>query len=108
MRFGHWQKNLRIFHVCLPHKFVTRRIITKLPSSWPDFVTYRKQKRQEFTVADLIGSSDVEKSRTKDTRGTGEESDPLDVLLFDRSLLPSFFSNNMHISIWLTKLLWTK
>lgn len=61
-----------------------------------------------LTLLDLY--LDVEKSRTKDTRSAGEESsDPLYVLLFDRPFIALlFFSNNMHISIWLTKLLWTK
>jgi hypothetical protein len=50
-------------------------IIAKLPSSWTDFATTLKHKRQEFSVAELIGSFDVEKrARAKDTRGKGVET----------------------------------
>jgi hypothetical protein len=50
-------------------------IIAKLPSSWTDFATTLKHKRQEFSVAKLIGSLDVEKrARAKDTRGKGVET----------------------------------
>jgi hypothetical protein len=45
-------------------------IIAKLPPSWRDFATSLKNKRQEFSVAELIGSLDVEeRARAKDTRG---------------------------------------
>ena len=44
----------------------------KLPPTWRDFATSLKHKRQLFSVADLIGSLDVEeKARAKDTRGKG-------------------------------------
>ena len=47
-------------------------IISKLPPFWRDFATSLKHKRQEFSVAGLIGSLDVEeKARAKDTRGKG-------------------------------------
>ena len=50
-------------------------IIAKLPSSWRDFATSLKHMRQEFSVAELIGSLDVEeRARTKDMRGKGVES----------------------------------
>ena len=45
-------------------------IIAKLPQAWTDFATSLKHKRQEFGIADLIGSLDVEeKARAKDVRG---------------------------------------
>jgi hypothetical protein len=34
-------------------------IIAKLPPFWMDFATTLKHKRQEFSVAELIGSLDV-------------------------------------------------
>jgi hypothetical protein len=50
-------------------------IIAKLPPSWTDFATTLKHKRQEFSVAELIGSLDVEKrARAKDTREKGVET----------------------------------
>jgi hypothetical protein len=45
-------------------------IISKLPPSWTDFATTLKCKRQEFSMAKLIGSLKVEeRARAKDTRG---------------------------------------
>jgi hypothetical protein len=59
----------------LPDKFVADGIIAKLPSSWRDFATSLKHKRPEFSMAELIGSLDVEeRARAKDTRGKGVES----------------------------------
>ena len=59
----------------LPDKFVAGGIIAKLPPSWKDFATSLKHKRQEFSVADLIGTLDVEeRARAKDTCGKGIES----------------------------------
>jgi hypothetical protein len=50
-------------------------IIAKLSPSWTDFSTTLKHKRQEFSVAELIGSLDVEdRERAKDTRGKGVET----------------------------------
>jgi hypothetical protein len=50
-------------------------IIAKLPPSWTDFATTLKHKRQEFSVAELIGSLDVEdRAKAKDTRGKGVET----------------------------------
>jgi hypothetical protein len=47
-------------------------IIAKLPPSWTDFATTLKHKRQEFSVAELIGSLNAEeRARAKDTRGKG-------------------------------------
>ena len=43
-------------------------IIAKLPHSWNNFATSLKHKRQEFCVANLIGTLDVEeKARAKYT-----------------------------------------
>jgi hypothetical protein len=59
----------------LPDKFVAGGIIAKLPPSWTDFATTLKHKRQEFSVAELIGSLDVEERvRAKDTCGKGVET----------------------------------
>ena len=50
-------------------------IIAKLPPSWRDFATFLKHKRQEFSVAEFIGSLDVEeRARAKDNCGKGVES----------------------------------
>jgi len=63
-------KELEIFSCVLPDKFVAGCIIAKLPQAWTDFATSLKHKRQEFGIADLIGSLDVEeKARAKDVRG---------------------------------------
>jgi hypothetical protein len=44
----------------LSNKIVVRCIIiAELPPSWRDFATSLKHKRQEFSVANLIGSLDV-------------------------------------------------
>jgi hypothetical protein len=68
-------KELDQFSCVLPDKFVAGGIIAKLPLSWMDFATTLKHKRQEFSVADLIGSFDVEeRARAKDTRGKGVET----------------------------------
>jgi hypothetical protein len=51
---------------------VTGCIIAKLPPTWTDFATSLKHKRKEFSIADLIGSLDVEeKARAKDTHKKG-------------------------------------
>jgi hypothetical protein len=60
-------KELKNFGCVLPEKFVAGCIIAKLPQAWIDFTTSLKQKRQEFDIADLIGSLDVEeKASAKD------------------------------------------
>jgi hypothetical protein len=65
-------KELECFKCVLPDKFVAGGIIAKLPPTWMDFATSLKYKRKEFSIADLIGSLDVEeKVRAKDTRGKG-------------------------------------
>ena len=69
MRYSRSQKELEYFKCVLPNKFVAGGIIAKLPPSWNNFATSLKHKRQEFSVADLIGTLDVEeKVRAKDTR----------------------------------------
>jgi hypothetical protein len=61
-------KELEQFPCVLPDKIVAGGIIAKLPPSWTDFATTLKHKRQEFSVAKLIGSLDVEeRARAKDT-----------------------------------------
>jgi hypothetical protein len=68
-------KELEQFPCVLPDKFMADGIIAKLPTSWTDFATTLKHKRQEFSIADLIGSLDVEeRARAKDTRGKGIET----------------------------------
>jgi hypothetical protein len=61
-------KELEGFKCVLPDKFLTGCIIAKLPPTWMDFATSLKHKRKEFSIADPIGSLDVEeKVRAKDT-----------------------------------------
>jgi hypothetical protein len=68
-------KELEHFSCLLPDKFLVSGIITKLSPSWRDFATSLKHKRQEFSVAELIGSLDVEeRARAKDYHGKGVES----------------------------------
>ena len=58
----------------LPDKFVAGCIIVKLPSSWRNFATTLKHKRQEISVENLIASLDVvEKARAKDAFEKGGE-----------------------------------
>jgi hypothetical protein len=65
-------KELEGFKCVLPDKFVAEGIIAKLPPTWMDFATSLKHKRKESSIADLIGSMDVEeKVRAKDTRRKG-------------------------------------
>jgi hypothetical protein len=68
-------KELEQFPCVLPYKFVADSIIAKLLPSWTDFATTLKHKRQEFSMAELIGSLDVEERvRAKDTHGKGVET----------------------------------
>jgi hypothetical protein len=53
-------KELKQLPCVLRDKFVDGGIIAKLPPSWTDFATTLKHKRQEFSVAKLIGCLDVE------------------------------------------------
>jgi hypothetical protein len=53
----------------LPDKFVASGIIAKLSPSWRDVATSLKHKRQQFSIAELIGSLNVEeRARAKDNR----------------------------------------
>jgi hypothetical protein len=66
---------LEQFSCVLLDKFVAGGIIAKLLPSWMDFTTTLKYKIQEFSVAELIGTLDVEeRARTKDTCGKGVET----------------------------------
>jgi hypothetical protein len=63
-------KELELHDCALPDKFVAGCIIVKLPQSWTDFATSLKHKKQEFDVAQHIGTLDVEdKARAKDVKG---------------------------------------
>jgi hypothetical protein len=53
-------KELELFPCPLPDKFVAGGTIAKLPPSWKNFATSLKHKRQEFNVAELIGTLNVE------------------------------------------------
>jgi hypothetical protein len=59
MKYRHWLRNSNNYHVY----YLTSSwpaVFAKLPPSWTDFATTLKHKRQEFNVAELIGSLDVE------------------------------------------------
>jgi hypothetical protein len=74
-------KELEQFPCVLPDKFVDGGIIAKLSPSWMDFATTLKHKRQEFSVAMLICSLDVEeRARAKDTRGKGVETSSANII----------------------------
>jgi hypothetical protein len=78
-------KELEQFPCVLPDKFVADGIIAKLPPSWTDCATTLKHKRQEFSVAELIGSLDVEeRARAKDTRGKGVKTSSADMVPLDK------------------------
>jgi transposase InsO family protein len=67
-------RELELLKCDLPDKFVAGCIIAKLPSSWRNFATTLKHKRQEMSVEGLIASLDVEeKARAKDTAEKGVE-----------------------------------
>jgi hypothetical protein len=88
-------KELKHFPCVLPDKFVAGGIIAKLPPSCKDFSTSLKHKRQEFNVADLIGTLDVEeRARGKDNNGKDPES-----------LLPTWYKKriSMHLVISRTR-----
>jgi hypothetical protein len=68
-------KELEQLPCVLPDKFMVGGIIAKLPPSWTDFATTLKHRRQVFSVAELIGSLDVEeRARAKDTHGKEVET----------------------------------
>ena len=67
-------KELEHAKCALPDKFVAGCIIAKLPSSWRNFATTLKHKRQEISVENLIASLDIEeKARAKGTAERGGE-----------------------------------
>jgi hypothetical protein len=67
-------KELDHLKIVLPNRFVAGCIIAKLPSTWRNFATSLKHKRQEISVENLIASLDVEeKARAKDTGSKGGE-----------------------------------
>jgi hypothetical protein len=73
-------KELELFPCPLPNKFVAGGIIAKLPPSWKDFATSLNHKRQEFNVAKLIDTLDVEeRARAKD-KGKGVETSSANVV----------------------------
>ncbi|CAO2038120.1 unnamed protein product [Urochloa humidicola] len=66
-------KDLELLKCQIPDKFVAGCIIAKLPSSWRNFATTLKHRRQEISVENLIASLDVEeKARKKDTTEKGD------------------------------------
>jgi hypothetical protein len=74
-------RELEQFPSVLHDKFVASGIIAKLPPSWTDFATTLKHKRQEFNVAELIGSLDVEeRAKANDTRGKGIETSSVNMV----------------------------
>jgi hypothetical protein len=67
-------KELDHLKILLPDRFVVGCIIVKLPSTWRNFATSLKHKRQEISVENLISFLDVEeKARAKDTGSKGHE-----------------------------------
>ena len=53
-------KDLDLLKCPILNKFVAGCIIAKLPSSWRNFVTILKHKRQKISVDKLIVTLDVE------------------------------------------------
>jgi hypothetical protein len=49
-------KELEMFGYVLPDKFMADYKISKLPQTWTVFASSLKHKRQEFGIAELIGS----------------------------------------------------
>jgi hypothetical protein len=67
-------KELELLKCPIPDKFVAGCIIAKLPSSWRNFATALKHKRQEISVENLIASLDVEeKARANNASEKGGE-----------------------------------
>jgi hypothetical protein len=67
-------KELELLKCVIPDEFVAGCIIAKLPSSWRNFATSLKHKRQKISVENLIASLDVEeKARAKDNTEKGNE-----------------------------------
>ena len=92
-------RELEHFSCMLPDKFVAGGIITKLPPSWRNFATLLKHKRQEFSVADLIGTLDVEeKARAKDTRARVAEGASSAHMVHEKNFQPNQPQNNKNKS----------
>ncbi|CAN6246969.1 unnamed protein product [Urochloa humidicola] len=67
-------KDLELLKIQIPDKFVAGCMIAKLPSSWRNFATTLKHRRQEISVENLIASLDVEeKARKKDIAEKGDQ-----------------------------------
>jgi hypothetical protein len=61
--------------VCYPTSLWSAVLSLSCHLSWKDFATSLKHKRQEFSVAELIGSLDVEERvRAKDNHEKGVET----------------------------------
>jgi hypothetical protein len=70
----HLTKELELLKCVILDEFVAGCIIAKLPSSWRNFTTSLKHKRQKISVENLIESLDVEeKARAKDNIEKGNE-----------------------------------
>ena len=92
-------KELDHFPCLLPDKFVAGGIIAKLSPSWRDFATSLKHKRQEFSVAELIGSLDVEeRARAKDNHEKGVESSAANMVQ-KKNVFENLFENQNESSI---------
>ena len=67
--------------------------------SWNNFATSLKHKRQEFSVADLIGTLDVEeKARAKDTRSRVAEGASSAHMVHEKNFQPNQPQNNKNKS----------
>ncbi|CAO2150358.1 unnamed protein product [Urochloa humidicola] len=67
-------KDLELLKIQIPDRFVAGCMIAKLPSSWRNFATTLKHRREEISVENLIASLDVEeKARKKDTTEKGDQ-----------------------------------
>lgn len=69
----------------LPLKFVAASIVAKLPTSWRDFATSLKHKREEISVDDLIAALDVEeKARAKDAPSTTSQNNQINANVIEK------------------------
>ncbi|CAO2048019.1 unnamed protein product [Urochloa humidicola] len=67
-------KDLKLLKCQISDKFVAGCIIAKLPSSWRNFATTLKHRRQKILVENLTASLDVEeKAPKKDTAEKGDQ-----------------------------------
>ncbi|CAO2147295.1 unnamed protein product [Urochloa humidicola] len=66
----------------LPDRFVAAGIIAKLPTSWRNFASFLKHKREDISTKDLIITLDVEeKARAKDVPGTSTQGASANVVV---------------------------